>query len=155
MAESMSPEQIILQEMHNTGTTWTRNDFMEKHGYLVIKNLWNPEELYHPVPMRRGQFNYHSKDLEDYDYEPVEKQVEGSVARYWHPQYRSIHSGIRMKVEKELGRKLYNTYYYDRYYFPGQELERHADRDACEISVTVHVGTNLDDDWPILSLIHI
>ena len=57
----MNPEQIILQEMHNTGTTWTRNDFMEKHGYLVIKNLWNPEELYHPVPMRRGQFNYHSK----------------------------------------------------------------------------------------------
>ena len=149
MAETMTPEQIILQEMHNTGTTWTRNDFMEKHGYLIIRNLWNPEELYHPVPMRRGQFNYHSKDLEDYDYEPIEQQVEGSVARYWHPQYRSIHSGIRMKVEKELGRKLYNTYYYDRYYFPGQELERHADRDACEISVTVHVGTNLDDEWPI------
>ena len=36
--------------------------------------------------------------------------------------------------------------------FPGQKLERHADRDACEISVTVHVGTNLkgsDADWPI------
>ena len=152
MAESMTPDQIIMQEMHNTGTTWTHNDFMEKHGYLVIKNLWDPEELSHPVPIRRGQFNYHSKNLDDYDYEPLEKQVEGSVARYWHPQYRTIHSGVRGKVEKELGRKLYNTYYYDRYYFPGQKLERHADRDACEISVTVHVGTSLegdDADWPI------
>jgi hypothetical protein len=57
-----------------------------------------------------------------------------------------------MKLEEELGRKLYNTYYYDRYYFPGQELTRHADRDACEISVTVHISTNLtgdDADWPI------
>ena len=152
MAESMTLEQIILQEMYNTGTTWTCNDFMEKHGYLVIRNLWNPEELCHPVPMRRGQFNYHSKHLDDYDYEPLEKQVEGSVARYWHPQYRSIHSGIRMKIEKELGRKLYNTYYYDRYYFPEQKLEKHVDRDACEISVTVHVGTTLEEDdadWPI------
>ena len=34
---------------------------------------------------------------------------------------------------------------------PGQELTRHADRDACEISVSVHVSTNLegkDADWP-------
>ena len=45
-----------------------------------------------------------------------------------------------------MGRKLYNTYYYDRYYFPGQALTKHADRDACEISVTMHISTNLPDD---------
>ena len=36
-------------------------------------------------------------------------------------------------------------------YYPGQELTKHADRDACEISVSVHVSTNLegkDADWP-------
>ena len=56
-----------------------------------------------------------------------------------------------MKLEEIIGRKLYNTYYYDRFYYPGQELTRHADRDACEISVSVHVSTNLegkDADWP-------
>ena len=81
----------------------------------------------------------------------VEQQVEGSLARYWHPQYRTIHSGIRKKIEKEIGRKLYNTYFYDRYYFPGQALTKHADRDACEISVSIHISTNLPDnlkDWP-------
>ena len=59
-----------------------------------------------------------------------------------------------MKLEEAIGRKLYNTYYYDRFYYPGQELTRHADRDACEISVSVHVSTNLegkDADWPKLS----
>ena len=48
---------------------------------------------------------------------------------------------------------MYNTYYYDRFYYPGQELTKHADRDACEISISVHVSTNLegkDADWALL-----
>jgi uncharacterized LabA/DUF88 family protein len=64
-------------------------------------------------------------------------QVNGSLAVYSHPQYRSIHSGIRMKLEEVIGRKLYNTYYYDRWYFDSQQLKKHIDRDACEISVSV------------------
>jgi hypothetical protein len=152
MAEQMTELQLMMQERMNTGTAWTHNESFEKNGYLVIKNLWDSEELYHPLPEERGQMNWWGKNMDQFNHQPIEMQVEGSLARYWHPQYRQIHTGIRLKLEKELGRKLYNTYYYDRYYFPGQELTRHADRDACEISVTVHVSTNLtgeDADWPI------
>ena len=149
MAEQMSELQLQWQERTNTGTAWTRNDSFEKNGYLVIKDLWNPDELYHPLPEVRGQLNYWGKKLDQVNYTEVEQQVEGSLARYWHPQYRQIHTGIRLKLEEALGRKLYNTYYYDRYYFPGQELTSHADRDACEISVTVHISTNLSTPWPI------
>jgi len=152
MAEQMSELQLMMQERQNTGTAWSRNDSFEKNGYLVIKDLWDPEELYHPLPEIKGQLNYWGKKLDQVNHTEVEQQVEGSLARYWHPQYRAIHCGIRMKLEEHLGRKLYNTYYYDRYYFPGQELTKHADRDACEISVTVHISTNLegeDADWPI------
>jgi hypothetical protein len=150
--EQMNEAQLLWQERQNTGTTWTRNEEFDKNGYLVIKDLWNPEELYHPLPEVRGQLNYWGKNPDQFNHDPVEQQVEGSLARYWHPQYRQIHTGILLKLEEVLGRKLYNTYYYDRYYFPGQELKRHADRDACEISVTVHISTNLegkDADWPI------
>jgi hypothetical protein len=149
MAEQMTEEQLFFQERLNTGTSWTRNEFFEKNGYLVIKNLWDSQELYRSVPEERGQINYWGKGLDQFTYTEVEQQVEGSLACYWHPQYRSIHSGIRLKLEKELGRKLYNTYYYDRFYFPGQALTRHADRDACEISVTVHISSNLKTPWPI------
>ena len=151
MAEGMNELQILFQEKLNTGTAWTRNEFFDKNGYLVIKDLWDAEELYHPVPQEKGQYNYWDKNPENFNHVPVEQQVEGSTSRYWHPQYRAIHSGIRMKLEEIIGRKLYNTYYYDRFYFPGQELTRHADRDACEISVSVHVSTNLkgeDAKWP-------
>lgn len=150
--EQMNEMQLMFQERQNTGTTWTRNEEFDKNGYLVIKDLWDSQELYHPLPQERGQINYWGKNIDQFNHDPVEQQVEGSLARYWHPQYRQIHTGIRLKLEKVLGRKLYNTYYYDRYYFPGQELFKHADRDACEISVTVHISTNLtgdDADWPI------
>ena len=149
---TMLEEQIIQQERRNTGTSWTRNEKFDENGYLVIKNLWDPKELYSPVPPEKGQYNYWDNNPEHFSLMPVEKQVEGSTSRYWHPQYRAIHSGIRRKLEKEIGRKLFNTYYYDRFYYPGQELKKHADRDACEISVTVHCSTNLegeDADWPI------
>ena len=152
MAEQMTEEQLVFQERVNSGTAWTRNESFEKNGYLVIKDLWDPKELYSPVPDLKGQYNYWDKNPEHFNHIPVEGQVEGSTSRYWHPQYRAIHSGIRRKLEKHLGRKLYNTYYYDRFYYPGQALTRHADRDACEISVTVHVSTNLEGDaadWPI------
>ena len=152
MAEAMTEMQLMFQEKQNTGTAWTRNKEFDKNGYFVVKDLWDQEELYHPVPELRGQLTYWDKDPTHFNHIPVENQVEGSVARYWHPQYRQIHSGVRKKLEKILGRKLYNTYYYDRYYFPRQALANHADRDACEISVTVHISTNLPDnekDWEV------
>ena len=152
MADRMSEQSVMIQEKINSGTAWTRNDKFEKDGYLKVENLWDAEELYHPLPELRGQLNYFDDNPENFSHNPLEQQVEGSVARYWHPQYRRIHSGVRKKLEIILGRKLYNTYYYDRFYFPGQELTKHADRDACEISVTMHVSTNLPDnlkEWEV------
>ena len=149
MAEQMTYTELLQQECNNHGTSWTRNDFFERNGYIIIKNLYDPKELFHPVPKLRGQLSYRSKDLDDFVHTDVEAQVEGSVARYWHPQYRDAHTKIRLILEQAIGRKLYNTYYYDRFYFPGQALTIHADRPACEISVSVHVSTNLKENWPI------
>ena len=148
----MDEQMLAWQEKTNTGTSKTKDAGFEKNGYLFMKDLWDPKELYSPVPKETGQYTYWGKKEDQFNRAPVEAQVEGSTSRYWHPQYRAIHSGIRQKLEKAIGCKLFNTYYYDRFYFPGQELSKHADRDACEISVTVHIGTNLPEPqskWPI------
>ena len=149
MAEAMTLEQLRFQERKNSGTSWTHNGQFDVDGYLVIKDLWDPKELFRPVPNQRGQINYWGDKLDQYSFQPLEGQVEGSLAVYTHPQYRHIHTGIRLKLEKAIGRKLYNTYYYDRFYFAGQELKVHADRPACEISVSVHISTNLEECWPL------
>ena len=146
----MNIEEVTRSEYENHGTSWTRNEFFDTNGYLIIKNLCDPEKLFHPVPKERGLFNWKgSNELDKFTYEEVEIQVNGSVARYWHPQYRKIHSEIRLVLEQVIGRKLYNTYYYDRFYFPGQPLIKHTDRPSCEISVTIHIGTNIKESWPI------
>ena len=57
MAEGMDQTQVIQQEYNNHGTSWTRNEFFDRNGYLIIKNLCDPQELFHPVPEVRGQIN--------------------------------------------------------------------------------------------------
>ena len=54
MIENMTEQQIVLQEKQNTGTAWTHNEKFEKNGYLVIKELWDAKELYHPLPEISG-----------------------------------------------------------------------------------------------------
>ena len=142
---------LVMQEREQTGTAPTHNEEFDKNGYLITRDLYDPEELYYPVPPERGSIHYYGS-VDRFDHVPQEGQVEGSLARYYHPQYKTIHNTIRLRLEEIIGNKLYNTYYYDRFYFPDQQLRKHADRPACEISVTIHVSTNLPDDlkdWPI------
>lgn len=148
MAEQMTQDHIDFQERLNSGTSKTNNPQFDKDGYFVVKNLWDPKDLFCNPPEQTGQYNYYGK-LDKFSYEPLEMQVEGSTSRYYYPPYKYAHSQIRLKLEKIIGKKLYNTYYYDRFYNPGQALSNHADRDACEISVTVHVSSNLTQPWPI------
>ena len=122
-------------------------DFFDRHGYLIIKNLYDPEELFDLVPSERGQINYYGS-IDKYESVPDERQVPGSLARYTHPKYKEVHLKIRLILEDILGEKLYNTYYYDRFYFAGQKLDRHSDRDSCEISVSVQISTNSTRPWP-------
>lgn len=145
----MTLEDVKRTELLNSGSSKTGNDQFEKDGYLVVKDLWDSEELFRPIPELRGSASYWGKKLDQFTYKPIESQVEGSFSTYWHPQYRQIHSGIRLKLEKIIGSKLYNTYYYDRFYFTDQELKIHTDRAACEISVTIHISSNLEQPWPI------
>ena len=44
--------------------------------------------------------------------------------------------------------KLLPTYAYARIYKNGAELTKHTDRPACEVSVTLHLGSD-DTSWPI------
>ena len=68
MAENLNFEQIQYQEKLNSGTSWTHNEQFDKDGYLAIKDLWDVEELYRPVPDLRGQINYWGKKPDQYNF---------------------------------------------------------------------------------------
>ena len=64
MASERTELDLITQEWNNYGTTWTHNEEFDRDGYYVVKNLWNPEELYHPLPPETGSFKWWGKKLD-------------------------------------------------------------------------------------------
>lgn len=129
----------------------SKNESFEKNGYLFIPKLvTDPENLKVPVPEERGQLTYYNNRMDKFDYKPEEYQVAGSLSRYNIPIYRQLHFLVKKEIERILEMDLHPTYFYDRFYFTGQELKRHRDRPACEISVTLQISSNHSDNpWPI------
>ena len=126
----------------------------DQDGYLFVPNaITDPENLYCPPPV--GNDGQRLTGIEKYfkdnkiEYTPVEGQVGGSLARYNHPSYAPLHYVIRKLVQNILKIDLFPTYYYERFYYVGQELTRHKDRPSCEISVTLQISTNRKDPWSI------
>ena len=126
----------------------------DRDGYLFVSNaVIDPINLYCPPPVDNdGQrltgiqkYLKHNK----IEYTPVEEQVGGALARYNHPSYAPLHYIIKKLIQNILQIDLFPTYYYDRFYYVGQELTRHKDRPSCEISATLQISTNREDDWPI------
>ena len=148
-------EQNQIDEQHlkdserkNSQTSPTKNNEFDKNGYLVIRKLLNPKILYEEPSEHRGIFNFNGrKNL--FSYAPIDGQVKGSLSRYHYPPYRGAHFDIKNFLENEIGEKLHPTYYFDRFYFPGLNLEKHLDRPSCEISVTLHISSNCDAPWPL------
>ena len=133
----------------DTTPCWTHNSEFDENGFLYLKDLYDPDKLQCPPPEKRGLYKWMGKNVDEFIYNETENQVNGSIARYWHPHYRQAHTYIRNIIENKIGRKLYNTYYFDRTYFSGNYLSKHVDRGACEISVSIHISSNINEHWPI------
>lgn len=52
-------------------------------------------------------------------------------------------------MEKTVGEQLSPTYSYARLYSNGDVLEKHTDRPACEVSMTLQLGRSHNYSWPI------
>jgi hypothetical protein len=145
----MTEEEINLKEHINSGTSKTKNKTFDKNGYLLVKDLIDPQELVCGTPevpelREESQFYRYS---DKFAHIKIEPQVNGSLSRSDYPPYKEVHYKLKKRVESIIGEDLYPTHYFDRFYFPGQELPKHTDKDSCEISVSVHLRTNLKDPW--------
>ena len=75
-----------------------------------------------------------------------DEQVPNSYSHYSDPAMETLLESLKIKMEKETGYKLNETYSYARIYKTGDVLHRHKDRYSCEVSTTLHLG---GDRWPI------
>ena len=130
-------------------------EIFDRDGFLEVPEIiMDPLNLFSERPKNgdgsivSGSMKYHFKSSEP-EYSEEESQVPGSFSIYNNPKYREIHRLLRRAVENILGIDLHPTYFYERFYSVGQELSRHTDRPACEISVTLQISTNLKEPWEI------
>lgn len=63
--------------------------------------------------------------------------------------FETLHERLWPVVEQVMGEELIPTYAYARLYSNGDVLEKHTDRPACEVSVTVQLGRSHNYAWPI------
>ena len=75
-----------------------------------------------------------------------DKQVPNTYSHYGDTAMETLLEALKVKMEKETGYKLNETYSYARIYKTGDVLHRHKDRYSCEVSTTLHLG---GDPWTL------
>jgi hypothetical protein len=110
--------------------------------YKLIKNFLTLEEIkllkdYCRIK-HRTNFNFFDFDQNN----------NGDTYFYGDPLMESLMINKLKLMQKETGLELLCTYAFWRMYTFGADLEKHKDRPACEISVTVTIGSD-GTPWPI------
>jgi hypothetical protein len=78
---------------------------------------------------------------------PGDSQAENSHSAYNYIDFLELLCEKTPEVSKFLGETVLPTYSYARVYKEGSVLTPHQDRDACEVSLTLNLSS--DVDWPI------
>lgn len=76
-------------------------------------------------------------------------QVPNAPKRYADSYTEALMESLVPKMSHATGLALYPTYSYLRIYGPGDTLAPHQDRESCQISVTLNLGQDADEPWPI------
>jgi hypothetical protein len=77
-----------------------------------------------------------------------DRQVPNTACAYGDPAFEGLLEYLRPRIEEYSGFRLSPTYSYFRLYKHGDVLERHRDRPACEVSVSLNIGQVPSAPWP-------
>jgi hypothetical protein len=118
------------------------NESFQHFGYAILHSLVNRPRLasLHDHALRAAK----SGRLQIGD-----NQVPGTPAAYGDKIMDELLESLLPRLEAETSLKLYPTYSYFRVYKSGDVLKKHTDRSSCEISVTMTLGYEAKEPWPI------
>ena len=107
------------------------NDF-DKNGYVHLKGFLDLDNC-NKLTQELNKYIERGETKKDPQC-PISEAVHGT------PTFDTLLQDLLPYFEEVCGKKLYPTYSYARLYKPGEELKKHTDRPACEISATVTLG---------------
>lgn len=110
---------------------------LREHLYLPVKEL---------IPPSMARLIYKALLLKHWRGEFVQDdQVATATSFYSEPVTDALLCELQPKIESLSGCSLVPAYTYARLYFYGNVLDRHRDREACEISASVNLGCDGGD----------
>ena len=115
------------------------NTKLAKNNYIIIPNFINS---YRARDLAKD-FSNHCKS----ENIPGDPQAPNSSSKYNYISFLELLCEKTQQVSSVLEETVLPTYCYSRVYHNGSILEKHTDRDACEISLTLHLDG--DKPWPI------
>lgn len=115
------------------------NQKLLDNNYIVIPNFIDYYFAKH-LSMEFKEYSEHNNLKGD-------PQAPSSNSEYNYISFLELLCDKNQEVSSILEEKVLPTYAYSRVYHNGSVLEKHKDRDACEISLTVHLDG--DKEWPI------
>lgn len=77
-----------------------------------------------------------------------DKGVPGAFSAYADPFFQVVLLRTKAILEPIVAAPLHPTYSYARVYARGCDLPPHVDREACEVSISLALGTDQDQVWP-------
>lgn len=110
--------------------------------YLKVENFLEKNEL---TFLKNYTFIRHQNN---YKNEAYDKKTDYDTFFYADPLMESILINKKPLVEKLTDKKLLPTYSFWRMYTQFSDLIKHKDRESCEISVTIQIGSD-GSNWPI------
>lgn len=122
----------------------TSQQFFKENKYIYLSDVLDKDRC---------------KDLTDYMHNlhkegklEQDEQCPLSWSIYGDPIFDSLLSNLAKPIGEKLGLELLPTYTYARLYQNGDELKKHTDRPACEISGTLTIGHDPGSQiWPIFT----
>jgi len=115
---------------------------MDNYGAVHLSNLLPKEfcQFFTHVLMRQADLKGAQGD----------EQIPNAKAILDHEvMFETLQERLWPVIEGIVGEDLLPTYAYARLYSNGDELQKHSDRPACEVSVTIQLGRSHNYAWPI------
>lgn len=123
----------------------TPAELLYAQGYLHLKDVL-PKDLCHyltHILMRSEDVKYGKDPKTDPQVPTARAVLEHEII------FETILERVWSDIEDVLGEEVLPTYAYARLYGNGDDLKKHIDRAACEISMTVQLGRSHHYAWPI------
>ena len=115
----------------------------EQDKYLVVRQLLRK-------PLRDAVYSYAVKKSLSGSMSLDDGQVPGTPSYYGDMLMEMLLQLFHPHMERLTGKKLYPTYSYFRVYKHGDVLEAHLDRPSCEISLSLTLGFQAAEPWPLV-----